>query len=1181
MMISNSSLDNVSMETVSLSDDQSDLGFLSEQQKRTSDFIRKHFSMKICRTFVPSEDHPDECLGCQRPARGHTGSKGLGEKWRSHTDTREEPTNSFGEILFPGGGATGKGVPYVRVSDETDPRLLVELCANHWLLPTPGLLISVTGPLHDFDIADDLRQQLLTTLIRTASTTQAWIVTGGSDAGVPKFIGEARAQFGDHVPVVGVSSWGIVASRDHLVSKERLYGTRLYHAGSGDTRATSINLDPFHSHFVLVDDGSLGVLGKELVLRSRFEAAISKSPLITPDIHVVPRVCVMVNGGPGSLVVTTEAVRQGTPVVALVQSGGFAEWIATTWRHMHRIQHRGHVDAELPRRCDACAAIRSCATCMAIVRGEPGTKWKDFPCSSHLICGIVSRLGEKTLGAQQTSTLVRRVMYIAAHRQQIAVFDMDAPDADLDTCILRTILHGGNHSFTEQLELSIRWNRPDITRSEILTPSNIRSHRLLRGEYRRSLRSALVAALLQNSPVFTKILLDSGAEIQLSEDLPKLYSSADGCVESLYFDFGRRELLRRLCRAAVPRHALRTTRPFGEGIDPPGTSMRSEPGTLRELPPGFYLLMWAILSYRYELAVLFLDRSSNVFSDAVCAACLCRTLSAYVPKQRFADARHWADHFENVAVEFVSYCQELGYEESVKLFLQPLPFFHTHRVLLDLVFAGRCHVLMKTDQFLDAIIRRWCGPVPFEEPLAKVALGALFFPLIPLISSETSNSHPARFIPDEPAADAVSDLRDPERSLSEDGLPEPADLTLPDPAPTAPTHARSLFFDWLAEIKGVMVAKIRRYRLTYEGVMRYYHTPGVKFVVHAAMHICFCILFSAVTLSSFPPTIQVQEYFLMLWVLALVVEEAHQMMDDTFSKWWSSGWNRLDALLYTGYIVSLVFRVADYQLDVDSSAPPTKQIMAVGVVVCSARVLSVFSMHPKIGPLLVTCGKMVTDVMTFLLIFVVILLGFGVAFHSLTDPWNQDKNTIDIISNILEQPYWTAYGDLGILSSDSSGLFTWMVAMYLIIANIVLVNLLIAMMGSTYSAVADSSHFVWVRSFYETVEEYSLLPAVPPPLSLFSRCLDGLRVFRKRQGGLKKDKLRWTSTKMLRKGVDREFLTFVETVGRNFVKQQQNARREKANAEGMGTYEEVKRLTTRLGKLERLVARSMGQERDL
>ena len=74
-------------------------------------------------------------------------------------------------------------------------------------------------------------------------------------------------------------------------------------------------------------------------------------------------------------------------------------------------------------------------------------------------------------------------------------------------------------------------------------------------------------------------------------------------------------------------------------------------------------------------------------------------------------------------------------------------------------------------------------------------------------------------------------------------------------------------------------------------------------------------------------------------------------------------------------------------------------------------------------------------------------------------------------------------------------------ASYMVIANILLLNLLIALFSSTYAAIDENSVRIWKYSRYQTVKNNYFRPIFPPPFiflshvhNIFNYCKSGFRV---------------------------------------------------------------------------------------
>ena len=84
----------------------------------------------------------------------------------------------------------------------------------------PELIISVTGGAGNFTIPQKMKAAFKLGLIKAATSTNALIITGGTNTGVMKLVGEA---YNDSiidlskVALLGIATWGKVAFRDSLV----------------------------------------------------------------------------------------------------------------------------------------------------------------------------------------------------------------------------------------------------------------------------------------------------------------------------------------------------------------------------------------------------------------------------------------------------------------------------------------------------------------------------------------------------------------------------------------------------------------------------------------------------------------------------------------------------------------------------------------------------------------------------------------------------------------------------------------------------------------------------------------------------------------------------------------------------------------------------------------------------
>lgn len=84
-----------------------------------------------------------------------------------------------------------------------------------------------------------------------------------------------------------------------------------------DAKEKSTNLDPYHSHFILVDNALLNEFGGEIKLRARLEKALTTQ-------NEIPIVMLLLGGGRNTVVQVKEAIRNHISCVFFDETGKFS-----------------------------------------------------------------------------------------------------------------------------------------------------------------------------------------------------------------------------------------------------------------------------------------------------------------------------------------------------------------------------------------------------------------------------------------------------------------------------------------------------------------------------------------------------------------------------------------------------------------------------------------------------------------------------------------------------------------------------------------------------------------------------------------------------------------------------------------------------------------------------------------
>jgi len=162
-------------------------------------------------------------------------------------------------------------------------------------------------------------------------------------------------------------------------------------------------------------------------------------------------------------------------------------------------------------------------------------------------------------------------------------------------------------------------------------------------------------------------------------------------------------------------------------------------------------------------------------------------------------------------------------------------------------------------------------------------------------------------------------------------------------------------------------------------------------------------------------------------------------------------------LFCLGMLVVALSRVG--VLDTAWEAP----LLSLNSVVGWTYMLFFLLAHQSSGPIVIIIYKMfVSDVLLFMTIYGVFLLGFAQAFYVQFN----DNSLADFMKRV-KACFSTMLGDLDFESfSDQAQvsnpfLATLLLTVYVVIISVVLLNLLIAMMGDTYAKIIDESRMIW------------------------------------------------------------------------------------------------------------------------
>lgn len=164
-------------------------------------------------------------------------------------------------------------------------------------------VLVIVGGASQISEADFLRIQSLfvEVLAPIAQSLGAYVVDGGTDAGVMRLMGDARSQIDGHFPLIGVAPTAkVILPNQTIVLAD-----------------DATPLEPHHTHFVLIPGSKWGDESPWIVKVATLLA------------NGLPSITVLINGGEISFIDALNSVIAGRLVIVIAGSGRTADKIAS------------------------------------------------------------------------------------------------------------------------------------------------------------------------------------------------------------------------------------------------------------------------------------------------------------------------------------------------------------------------------------------------------------------------------------------------------------------------------------------------------------------------------------------------------------------------------------------------------------------------------------------------------------------------------------------------------------------------------------------------------------------------------------------------------------------------------------------------------------------------------------
>ncbi|XP_032050568.1 transient receptor potential cation channel subfamily M member 7 [Aythya fuligula] len=1135
-------------------------------------WIENTFTKRECVYIIPSSKDPHRCLpGCQicqqlvrcccgRLVRQHacfTASLAMKysdvklgenynqeiEEWSVEKHTEQTSTDAYGVINFQGGSHSYRA-KYVRLSYDTKPEAILQLMLKEWQMELPKLVISVHGGMQKFELHPRIKQLLGKGLIKAAVTTGAWIITGGVNTGVAKHVGDALREHASRssrkICTIGIAPWGVIENRNDLVGRDVVapYQTLL-------NPLSKLNvLNNLHSHFILVDDGTVGKYGAEVKLRRELEKTINLQRIHARIGQGVPVVALVFEGGPNVILTVLDFLQESPPVPVVVCEGtGRA---ADILAYVHKQTEEG---GNVPE------------------GAEPE---------------IISTI-KKTFnfGQSEAVHLFQTLLECMKKKELITVFHIGSDEhQDIDVAILTALLKGTNASAFDQLVLTLAWDRVDIAKNHVF----VYGQQWLVG----SLEQAMLDALVMDRVAFVKLLIENGVSMHKFLTIPRLeelYNTKQGPTNPTLFHLVRdvkqgnlppgykinlidvglvieylmggtyrctytRKRFRaiynslsgnnrrsgrntsnttpQMCKSHESfgnradkrekmrhNHFIKTAQPYKPKIDTgaeEGKKKRTkdeivdidDPETRRFPYPLNELLLWAVLMKRQKMALFFWQHGEESMAKALVACKVYRSM-AYEAKQSdlvddtSEELKQYSNEFGQLAVELLEQSFRQDETMAMKLLTYELKNW-SNSTCLKLAVSSRLRPFVAHTCTQMLLSDMWMGRLNMRKnSWYKVILSILLPPAILLLEYKTKAemSH----IPQSQDAHQMA-MDDSENNFQAAADEIPMEV-----------FKEVRILDSTSEKHDMETpAKPKRLPITQK-FYAFYHAPIVKFWFNTLAYLGFLMLYTFVVLVKMEELPSVQEWIVIAYIFTSAIEKIREIFMSEAGKinqkikvWFSDYFNISDTVAIVTFFIGFALRFGAKGNFGENTYRENYVFVAGRITYCLniifwyVRLLDFLAVNQQAGPYVMMIGKMVANMFYIVVIMALVLLSFGVPRKAILYP--NEAPSWTLARDIVFHPYWMIFGEvyayeIDVCANNSEsqvahlcGPGTWLTpflqAVYLFVQYIIMVNLLIAFFNNVYLQVKAISNIVWKYQRYHFIMAYHEKPVLPPPLIILS-----------------------------------------------------------------------------------------------
>ncbi|XP_067671762.1 transient receptor potential cation channel subfamily M member 2-like [Haliotis asinina] len=1064
-------------------------------------WIKANIKQRDCHIFK-SEAYGEDCV-CGKSKEDHAQSHDKG-RWKKEVNTQTAVTTAFGTTQIGDDEDEERHeIQFVRIDEDTPFKHIKHLLIEVWNINEPKWILPLIGSqTDDPEIETQMKEEISFLFQKLSSVSDLWILSDGLEEGISEYILEAKAEasYEDRITSIGCSSW-----TEGLMEKGNESGCFEY-----KTEREIFSIGKTMSHMMLVDNGTVDEY-LCILSNSSFLTKIIAGLSVPEDAsRAIPAVAILFCGDLYTLETIRNYLRENIPVVIVKDSGCVANAFCYAMETSKGVSQRKNEDRN--ERFGTVISQRS--------KEE------------------LSNMLKTLFHDEEVDEYVQVILQCLQRRDLLSVVDLSTEGAlfqGIMSAIVRTKTSTDLISMVDEYLPTPVYSRKTKEKAEKHIENKRADNYKDFEDAENIVKMVFKEAILQEKSECVEFLLDWGVSAVDDVDMLELYQKTDKGLQKTVseilhktkkeydlnriLDFvtedkqdtpDRFKFVKELCKqqkrdyrkeiisqlelaqAVIRLFTDRILEQFGprvfvskeqntdsiqKGETRHNTGETVEP---EEKPMGgeifTQLFLWAVLTNRNVVARHFWTRGQDLIVSALVAGTIMDSIADKTYNSRKKEIRKAnASFYRSLTIGTMDACYWDHKKTTVKLIDKRIKDNSWGIDFLALAFESKNSSIFNSEGMVFYTLSKWYGDIPKSTSMLTLLLCTLCPPFIWLFLKEKSGSN--------------------RKSDSHKG-------------PQAGQE---------------MNTSTKKTSGCCSRLGTYYSTPVIKYTSYLLVYCIFLGLYAHFMLIVL--TLEFKwnwEIPLIVWMLAFFVEETiqiaqfnkeHAIKSRKTQRGKSSGrrfhnlqknvllyfqdeWNVLDMCCIVGFIIgySLRWSPATYSHG--------RLFLSINCMCFIWRFLQTFTLSKTIGPMLYMMFKMVKDLLPFLVILCVALFSYAVSTEAILYP--NSVWSFDFVLRIPVTAFWLIFGELGFLSEleNCSGptcpssigrtFVPYFTAVYMIMTNVLLLNLLIARFNHIFDEVRGNSGEVWARQRCSLMLEYESKPPLPMPFSIIWRIFSTL-----------------------------------------------------------------------------------------